>query len=169
MRTKLLIAAAVAAACYVSASPAMADDWHHNDHDHDHGHDYHGPTVVQPVIVAPVRQSGVPGHPNWDYGHQKKWALHQEAVVRHDQRLEDRRHFNSWNDERSHYQNNWRRLNAQQQATYDAEMRQQWLAYHHGSWTGDYRWSNYSDPGFLDYLHSNRPSLLTRIGGAFGL
>ena len=51
----------------------------------------------------------------------------------------------------------------------DADMRAHWNAYHHNNWNGDYTWNNYNDPGFLNYLHNNNPSLFTRIGTYIGL
>jgi hypothetical protein len=74
----------------------------------------------------------------------------------------------NWNQQRSLYRNNWRKINATQQRALDAQMRAQWRAYHHNRWNGNYSWSNYSDPAFLDYLHTSNPSLLTQIGSFLG-
>jgi hypothetical protein len=72
------------------------------------------------------------------------------------------RHY-EWREEQGLYGRHWGSLAADRQATYDAEMRQQWLAYHHGTWTQPYTWSMYNDPAFFDYLHTNQPSLLTKV------
>lgn len=78
----------------------------------------------------------------------------------------------NWNDQRSYLRNNWRqrngRLSAQQQQQLDAQMRGQWLRYHNNNWNGSYNWDQYSDPNFLDYVHNNDPSLMTRIRSSFG-
>lgn len=78
----------------------------------------------------------------------------------------------NWNDQRSQLRNNWRlrndRLSAQQQQQLDEQMRAQWLRYHNNQWNGPNNWSQYSDPNFLDYIHTNNPSLMTRIRSAVG-
>ncbi len=78
----------------------------------------------------------------------------------------------NWNDQRSYLRNNWRqrngRLSAQQQQQLDAQMRAQWLRYHNNNWNGQYTWDQYSDPQFLDYIHSNDPSLMSTIRSSFG-
>jgi len=77
--------------------------------------------------------------------------------------------FANWDQRRSYYSNNWRRVSLAQQRAMDAEMRAHWDAYHHNNWNGAYGWSNYNDPGFLNYLHNNNPNLFTRIGTYIGL
>lgn len=78
----------------------------------------------------------------------------------------------NWNEQRSQLRNNWRqrndRFSAQQQQQLDAQMRAQWLRYHNNQWNGPNNWSQYSDPNFLDYVHNNDPSLMTRIRSAIG-
>lgn len=44
-----------------------------------------------------------------------------------------------------------------------ADLRSEFTLYKNYNWNGGYGWSQYSDPGFIDYLNSNRPSLLTTI------
>lgn len=74
----------------------------------------------------------------------------------------------AWNQERDLYKRHWSKINTSQRARYDAQMRAQWLAYHHNHWDGSYDWSNYNDPAFLDYLHTRNPSLLTNIRSILG-
>jgi hypothetical protein len=89
------------------------------------------------------------------------------AFADHDDHAERRaernlRHY-EWREEQGLYGRHWHKINRDRQAAYDAEMRQQWLAYHHGTWNGDYNWRTYNDPAFFDYLHTNQPSLLQRL------
>ncbi len=44
-----------------------------------------------------------------------------------------------------------------------ANLRTEFSLYKNNNWNGGYGWSQYSEPGFIDYLNSNRPSLLTTI------
>ncbi|MFN8659642.1 MAG: hypothetical protein U0105_25125 [Candidatus Obscuribacterales bacterium] len=74
----------------------------------------------------------------------------------------------TWNDDRALYRKHWGRMNSAQRAQFDAQMRAQWLAYHHNRWNGNYSWSSYNDPAFLDYVHNNNPSLLTSIRSIIG-
>lgn len=74
----------------------------------------------------------------------------------------------NWNQERNFYRQRWNRINASQRSRYDAQMRAQWLAYHNNNWNGSYNWNNYNDPGFLDYLHTRSPGLLTNIRSILG-
>jgi hypothetical protein len=74
----------------------------------------------------------------------------------------------NWNWERNQYRHHWHKLNQDHQKELDAEMRAQWLAYHHNRWHGSYTWNNYRDPRFLDYLHRTNPSLLTRLRTTIG-
>jgi hypothetical protein len=45
----------------------------------------------------------------------------------------------------------------------------EWLAYHHGIWNGDYNWTNYSDPDFLDFLRTSNPELVVSIEKSIGM
>lgn len=74
----------------------------------------------------------------------------------------------NWNQERNFYRQRWNRINASQRSRYDSQMRAQWLAYHNNNWNGSYNWNNYNDPGFLDYLHTRSPGLLTNIRSILG-
>jgi hypothetical protein len=47
-------------------------------------------------------------------------------------------------------------------------MRQQWLQYHNNNWKGNYSWDQYSDPQFLDYVHTRNPSMLMSIRNSLG-
>jgi hypothetical protein len=59
--------------------------------------------------------------------------------------------------------NNANRLSRLQQQQLDEQMKAQFRSFHHNNWNGQYTWNQYSDPQFLDYLHSNSPSLLTSL------
>lgn len=74
----------------------------------------------------------------------------------------------NWNEERGLYQRYWNHPNAQARLRYDAQLREQWRRYHNNNWNGNYSWSNYNDPRFIDYLHTNNPSLLTNIRSVLG-
>lgn len=74
----------------------------------------------------------------------------------------------SWNEERGLYRSHWGRVSANQRARYEAQLATQWRAYHHNNWNGRADWNNYSDPAFLDYLHTSNPSLLTSIRTVLG-
>lgn len=50
-----------------------------------------------------------------------------------------------------------------------AQMRAEFGAYHNNNWNGNYGWSQYSDPGFIDYLNTSRPSILTTIRSYLGM
>lgn len=79
----------------------------------------------------------------------------------------------NWNDQRAQLRANWRRndtrMSVMQQQLLDSQMRAQWLQYHNNNWNGQYTWDQYSDPQFLDYVHSRNPSLMTSLRGRFGL
>jgi hypothetical protein len=78
----------------------------------------------------------------------------------------------NWDEQRNHLRSSWRErranLAAAQQAELDAQMKAQWMQYHHNKWNGQYTWDQYSDPNFLDYLHTNNPSLLSTVRSALG-
>lgn len=74
----------------------------------------------------------------------------------------------SWNDDRKLYRKYWGRLSPSQRAQFDAQMRAQWLSYHHNRWNGNCSWSSYNDPAFLDYVHTNNPGLLNNIRSLIG-
>lgn len=78
----------------------------------------------------------------------------------------------NWNEQRQYMRDNWRarraRMNALQQQQLDAQLRAQWLAYRNNQYNGPYNWDMYSDPAFLDYIHTRNPSLLTTIRSVLG-
>ena len=82
---------------------------------------------------------------------------HEEHKAQHELRKYD------WNQEKGLYSKHWHKANSSQQAVYDAEMREQWLAYNHGKWDGAYNWDTYNNPAFIEYLHTNRPTLLQKV------
>lgn len=75
---------------------------------------------------------------------------------------------NDWNGQRTLYRNNWNRISVQRQRDLDAQMRAQWMAYHHNNWNGNYSWNTYNDPRFLDYLHTSNPGLLSTLRNSIG-
>jgi type II secretory pathway pseudopilin PulG len=85
------------------------------------------------------------------------------------------RRFRNWNDQRDYIKANLRqinkiaKLNALQQQQLNAQMQAAYLAYHNNNWNGGYNWDYYSEPQFLDYLHSSQPSLLDKILGYLGI
>ncbi len=79
----------------------------------------------------------------------------------------------NWNDQRAQLRSNWQwnndaHFSRMQQQQLDAQMKTQWQQYHNNKWTGQYGWSQYNDPQFLDYVHNNNPSLLTTLRTRFG-
>jgi hypothetical protein len=86
-----------------------------------------------------------------------------------------RQYRNNWKQQRAYLHNNLARfnqlalMNQLQQQQLDSQMRAAWLAYHNNQWNGPYNWNNYSDPRFLDYLQTSRPSLLQTILSYLGL
>lgn len=77
-----------------------------------------------------------------------------------------------WREQREYMRQQWAArqamLNAQQRAMLDAQLRQQWLAYHNNVWSGGYGWNQYNDPEFLDYVHSNNPGLINSLRNLLG-
>ncbi len=86
-----------------------------------------------------------------------------------------RKYRNNWNEQRVYLRANLRRFNQianynqLQQQQIDSQMRAAYLAYHNNRYNGQYNWDNYSDPRFLDYLQTRKPSLLQTILSALGL
>lgn len=75
---------------------------------------------------------------------------------------------NNWNDQREWYKHNLRNMQRAQQQQYEAQMRAQYLAYRNNNYNGPYGWDAYSEPGFLDYLHTRSPGLLNSIRSIIG-
>ncbi len=106
----------------------------------------------------------------------------QNNFKRWDNGLDNRRRYqtyrkyrNNWNEQRTYLNANLSRfnqlanLNQMQQQQLDNQMREAFLSYHHNNWNGSYNWSNYSEPQFLDYLQTRKPSLLQNILSYMGL
>ncbi len=83
-----------------------------------------------------------------------------------------------WNTERDQLSQNLFRIHqlrlsgqisASQEAQLMAQMRAEFQSYHNNSWNGGYGLTQYSDPGFIDYLNTNRPSVLTTIRSYLGM
>jgi hypothetical protein len=106
----------------------------------------------------------------------KAIAKDQRRYNRTNQRLAYSDNWNwnqhDWNDQRAHLRNNWRqnhdRLSLAQQQQLDAQMKAQWRQYNNNNWNGQYTWDQYSDPRFLDYIHTRNPSLVNTIRSYFG-
>lgn len=78
----------------------------------------------------------------------------------------------NWNDERSQLARNMSnlhklsiegRISPQQERELMNQMRPQFMQYHNNNWNGNVTWSQYSDPGFVDYLNKRQPSILTTV------
>jgi hypothetical protein len=78
----------------------------------------------------------------------------------------------NWNDQRAHMNTNWAArsaaLDEAKRQQLDSQLRTQWMAYHNNNWNGTYNFNQYSDPGFLDYVHTRNPSMLTQIRNVIG-
>lgn len=135
----------------ISVAPAFADHDHHDNRDNE---DHWNNNRNINVRVNDDRFE----HSN--RYHNKHYRQYQTAN-------------NDWNDrdwsgQRTLYRNNWNRVSHEQQQQIDAQMRAQWLAYHHNNYNGDYTWNQYSDPRFLDYVHRSNPSLLNTLRNYVG-
>lgn len=75
---------------------------------------------------------------------------------------------NNWNDQREWYRHNLRSMQIDRQRQLDAQMRAQYLMYRNNNYNGPYGWNMYSEPGFLDYLHTRSPGLLNTIRSMIG-
>lgn len=86
-----------------------------------------------------------------------------------------RKYRNNWSDQRTYLHANLSRFNQlaaldrQQQQALDAQMQAAYLAYNNNHYNGSYNWDVYSNPQFLDYLQTRKPSLLQNILSAIGL
>ncbi len=85
---------------------------------------------------------------------------------------DDYLYSSNWNDERSQLSRNMAnihqlalegRITPQQEQALMRQMQAQFMAYHNNQWSGPMTWSQYSDPGFVDYLRNQRPSILTEV------
>jgi len=75
----------------------------------------------------------------------------------------------NWTHQRSIYRSHWNHISREEQRELDAQMRAEWLAYHHHHWNNAYSWNMYNDPGFMDYLHENDPGLLSTLLSYMGI
>ena len=98
-------------------------------------------------------------------GHYSKYDKHsyKHAYKQQKQNQKQARKYYSWQQERGLYRSNWGRVNSAQRRQYDSQLQAQWRAYHHNNWNGQSNWNNYNDPAFLDYVHTQNPSLLTNL------
>ncbi len=144
-----LIAGMVALSAF-SAAPSFAD---HHHHDNDHYKNWDHRDINQRV-----------NDNRYDYRYNNHYDNHNDRHYRHQQAMWN----NDWNGQRTLYRNNWNRISRERQRELDAQMRAQWLAYHHNNWNGSYNWNTYNDPLFLDYLHTSNPGLLTTLRNYLG-
>lgn len=122
-------------------------------------------------------------NPNDDrWNHRRNGAWNNRTARRWDSQLDNRgryqaysRYRNNWNQQRTYLNSNLSsfnqlsQLNQLQQAQLDSQLRAAYLSFHNNQWNGPYGWDNYSDPRFLDYLHTNQPSILESILSALGM
>ena len=78
----------------------------------------------------------------------------------------------NWEDERNELSHNMAnihqlelegRITPAQERILKEQMKQEFLLYHNNSWKGTVGWSQYSDPGFVDYLNRKKPSILMTV------
>ncbi|MBA3993979.1 MAG: hypothetical protein C0469_10665 [Cyanobacteria bacterium DS2.3.42] len=78
----------------------------------------------------------------------------------------------NWDDERSELSRNMAnihqlalegRITPAQERQLMEQMKQEFMGYHNNSWDGSVGWSQYSDPGFVDYLNVKKPSILMTV------
>lgn len=83
----------------------------------------------------------------------------------------------NWAEQKACLRSNWGRQNGSlsplQQQQLDAQMRAQWLQYNSNKGNNNWaqtnsNWNQYSDPGFLDYIHSRSPGLLQQLRTQLG-
>lgn len=79
----------------------------------------------------------------------------------------------NWSEQRDYLKNHWsrhdeQRMSALQRQQLDAQMRAQWMQYKNNRWQGNPTWNQYSDPGFLDYIHTRNPSLMQTLRTQIG-
>lgn len=55
------------------------------------------------------------------------------------------------------------RISASQELQLRDQLRSEFMAYKNNDWNGAPTWSQYSDAGFVDYLHNRRPTILTTV------
>ncbi len=77
-----------------------------------------------------------------------------------------------WNDERSQLAQNMSQIHqlaasgritsAQEQALI-SQLRTEFMAYQNNQYSGNPTWTQYSDPGFVDYLNNRKPSILMTV------
>lgn len=128
-------------------------------------------SVAHPAVAQPHHYHG-----NNAYNQNNKLVRKIQKTMRQQQRRNRQARWDwnrhNWNDQRDYMRNNWQarrnRMNAAQRAQMDAQLRQQWLAYHNNSWNGGYSWNQYNDPRFFDYLHNNNPSLINTLRSVLG-
>jgi len=133
----------------LSSAPALAEHSHHYDnHRNDWDH----------------RDINVRVNDNYKGNYNRDYDRHYDRHYRHQKAMWN----NDWNGQRTLYRNNWNRISRERQKELDAQMRAQWLAYHHNNWNGSYNWNTYNDPLFLDYLHTSNPGLLNTVRNYLG-
>lgn len=83
-----------------------------------------------------------------------------------------------WNSERNDFAQNINRIHqmrlegrisAEQEQVLLSQLQAEFRAYRGNNFSGDNSWNNYNDPGFMDYLHNRKPSVLNTIRGFLNL
>lgn len=77
-----------------------------------------------------------------------------------------------WNDERSQLAQNMSqihqlaasgRITSSQEQALISQLRTEFMAYQNNQYSGNPTWTQYSDPGFVDYLNNRKPSILMTV------
>lgn len=142
-----------------------------------HGHGGHGEGHAKHSHAGPGHSGkshvgkGHKGHHHDGSNDGESIRNSNPAVTGQNNRWDWNKH--NWSDRRDYLQTNWvnrrSRLNAANRRHLDAQLKAQWRRFHHNQWTGPYNWEQYSDPEFLDYLHTQDPGLITTIRTKLGL
>lgn len=144
--SKVLPALIILAAAGIA--PAMAK----HDDNRDNHHNYYG-----------HQQSHYNNRNNYNKHNQNNQKKYWKAQTKANRNL-------SWDQQRALYRSHWSKVTPAQRQTYDAQMRAQYRAYRHNQvGANGYGWNNYSDPAFLNYVHTSNPTLLQQLGGVLGI
>lgn len=120
-------------------------------------------------------------HRHWSNNNRsyKQIQKHHKIVARnYRSAVRDRSYWqshwgNNWNDQRDWYRHNFNKLQNRRsndrQRRLEAQMRAQYLMYNNNNYNGPYGWNQYSDPNFLDYLHTRQPGLLSTVRSMIGI
>jgi len=103
----------------------------------------------------------------------RQFNNYKKAVKQRDRSYWQSHWGNNWNDQRDWYRYNFNNLQRRQanarQRQLEAQMRAQYLQFNNNNYNGPYGWNQYSDPRFLDFLHTRQPGLLNSVRSLIGL